>query len=643
MKKFKTFYNIYSLQKRFLATILIILTLFFALSIRVFYLQIISNRHLQILASEEWLRDLPLASRRGEILDCNGVSLATTITTYDVYVRARNVTEPARLASAISESLNIDYETAYTKVTNKSFSEILIKMQVEESLAKALTEYSGVYLSQNVARVYPYSSLLTQVLGYCTIDNIGQAGIEAYYDKYLKGVDGKSLTQTNAQGKEIENSLSYYIPSVPGANLTSTIDVQMQTILESELMTAYLENKALGVSGIIIDAKTGAIKAMSCLPSFDLNNVPRDDISALQLMTKNSTVVDVYEPGSTFKLVTLAAALNEGLVSEDEHFFCSGRTTVDGETIKCWKSTGHGSLTLSEAFEKSCNCVFVNLALRLGIEKYYDYLNLFGLGEKTGVDIASESSGIVMSEDQVKIVDLARIGFGHAIAVTELQLVNVYAKICSGKDLTPYLVEEIVAEDTTLYKHSSASTKIDLKESTISTVNKLLANNINSEGNMTFVAGYDIGGKTGTAQKYDENGQIASGKYISSFIGTYPASNPEYILIVCVNEPSAGAYYGGVVAKPVGQRIFTRIFETKAISPNDESQLTNQPTIEMPNLIGMTLADASAKLKQLGLDAVIENEGEYVLSQLPMAGTMLYLGEMTYLITNWNILSYFIP
>lgn len=634
MKKFKTFYNIYSLQKRFLATILIILTLFFALSIRVFYLQIISNRHLQILASEEWLRDLPLASRRGEILDCNGVSLATTITTYDVYVRARNVTEPVRLASAISESLNIDYETAYTKVTNKSFSEILIKMQVEESLAKALTEYSGVYLSQNVARVYPYSSLLTQVLGYCTIDNIGQAGIEAYYDKYLKGVDGKSLTQTNAQGKEIENSLSYYIPSVPGANITTTVDVQMQTILESELMTAYLENKALGVSGIIIDAKTGAIKAMSCLPSFDLNNVPRDDISALQLMTKNSTVVDVYEPGSTFKLVTLAAALNEGLVGEDEHFFCSGRTTVDGETIKCWKSTGHGSLTLSEAFEKSCNCVFVNLALRLGIEKYYNYLNLFGLGEKTGVDIASESSGIVMSEDQVKIVDLARIGFGHAIAVTELQLVNVYAKICSGKDLTPYLVEEIVAEDTTLYKHSSASTKIDLKESTISTVNKLLANNINSEGNMTFVAGYDIGGKTGTAQKYDENGQIASGKYISSFIGTYPASNPEYILIVCVNEPSAGAYYGGVVAKPVGQRIFTRIFETKAISPNDESQLTNQPTIEMPNLIGMTLADASAKLKQLGLDAVIENEGEYVLSQLPMAGTMLYLGEMTYLITN---------
>ena len=643
MKKFKTFYNIYSLERRFVAILLIILTLFTALAIRVFYLQIISNKHLQMLAAEEWLRDLPLSSRRGEILDSNGVSLATTITTYDVYVRARNVTEPASLAQAISNKLNIDYETAYSKVTNKSFSEILIKMQVEEATAKSLTEYKGVYLSQNVARVYPYSSLLTQVLGYCTIDNIGQAGIEAYYDKYLKGVDGKSLTQTNAQGKEIENSLSYYIPSVPGADIVTTIDVQMQTILESELQTAYIENKALGVSGIIIDAKSGAIKAMSCLPSFDLNNVPRDDISALQQMTKNSTVVDVYEPGSTFKLVTLAAALNEGLTNVDEHFFCSGRCTVDGETIKCWKSTGHGSITLAEAFEKSCNCVFVNLALRLGIEKYYDYLSLFGLGEKTGVDIASESSGIIMPKEQVKIVDLARIGFGHAIAVTELQLVNVYAKICSGKDLTPYLVEDISSEGNTLYKHTTASTDIDLKQSTIETVNALLANNMNSEGNMTFIPGYDIGGKTGTAQKYDENGAIASGKYISSFIGTYPASDPEYILIVCVNEPSAGAYYGGVVAKPVGQKIFSRIFEMKAIAPNDETQLTNKPSIEMPNLVGMTLADASAKLKQLGLDAIIENEGEYVLSQLPASGTLLYLGEIAYLITNWEILSYFIP
>ena len=641
MKRFKTFYNIYSIQRRFVATILVIVILAFALLVRVFYLQIIDGKNLQIKAAEEWLRDLPLSSRRGEIYDCSGVSLASTVTTYDVYVRARNVTEPAQLASAITDILQGDYQMAYAKVTNKSLSEILIKMQVEEDLALSLTEYSGVYLSQNVARIYPYSSLFTQVLGYCTIDNIGQAGLELYYDKYLKGVDGKSLTQTNAQGKEIENSLSYYIPSVAGANLNTTLDVQMQAILEKELMNAYTEHKALSVSGIILDAQIGGIKAMSCLPGFDLNNVPRDDISKLQEMTKNSTVVDVYEPGSTFKLITLTAALNEGLTRLDEQFYCTGRCTVDGETIKCWKTVGHGSLTLLDAFKNSCNCVFVQLALRLGVDKYYDYLKLFGLGEKTGVDIASESSGILMNKDQVRNVDLARIGFGHAIAVTELQMASVYAKITTGYDVTPHILSSIDSEDEVLYQENYNKKKLDISDETIAIVNQMLSNNINSGGDYTFIPGYDVGGKTGTAQKYDENGQIATGKYISSFIGTYPASNPKYIIIVCVNEPSNGVYYGGVVAKPIGERVLKSIFETKSFAPTDISQIDNQPNIEMPYVVGMSLADACASLKKLGLDILLDKEGEVVIEQLPPEGTLLYLGEIVYLITNLVFLSIF--
>ncbi len=634
MKRFKTFYNIYDIQKRFVATILIIVALFVTLLGRIFYLQIINGKHLQTLAAAEWLRSLPLSSKRGEIVDANGVSLATTITTYDVYVRARNVAKPVELTNAICQKLNLDYDKTLAKVTNKSFSEILIKMQVDEQIAKSLTEYSGVYLSQNVARVYPYSNLATQVLGYCTIDNIGQAGLEAYYDKYLKGVDGKSLTQTNAQGKEIENSLGYYIPSVAGATLHTTLDAQMQAILERELLSAYNEHKALGVSGIILDAENGGIKAMSCLPSFDLNNVPRNDILALQQKTKNSTVVDVYEPGSTFKLITLAAALNEGLVSVDSEFFCGGRITVDGETIKCWKSTGHGHQTLVDAFKNSCNCVFVNLALRVGIDKYYEYLNLFGLGEKTGVDIFSESSGIVMPKEQVRIVDLARIGFGHAVAVTMLQMANVYAKITTGFSTTPHIMDSIKTETETLYENPQTKHKLKLKDETISTINNMLANNINSEGLYTFIEGYDVGGKTGTAQKYGENGQIASGKYISSFIGTYPAQKPKYVLIVCVNEPSNGVYYGGVVAKPIGQKVYSEIFNIKSIEPTDKSQLTNAPTIKMPNLIGLPVAEACAILKTLGLNCMFDGEGEYVINQLPSENTLLYLGEIVYLITN---------
>ena len=502
MKKFKTFYNIYSIQKRFIATILIIVILFFALLVRVFYLQIIDGKKLQVLAAEEWLRDLPLSSKRGEIYDSSGVSLASTITTYDVYVRARNVTEPAKLASKISELLQVDYEVAYAKVTNKSLSEILIKMQVDEDTALDLTEFDGIYLSQNVSRVYPYSNLFTQVLGYCTIDNIGQAGLESYYDKYLKGVDGKSLTQTNAQGKEIDNSLSYYIPSVAGADLYTTLDVQMQSILEKELMIAYQEHNAKSVSGIILDAQTGGIKAMSNLPSFDLNNVPRDDVKKLQEMTKNTTIVDVYEPGSTFKLITLAAALNEGLTNIDEKFYCTGRCTVDGETIKCWKTVGHGSLTLLDAFKNSCNCVFVQLALRLGVDKYYDYMSRFGLGEKTGVDISSESSGIIMSKDSVRNVDLARIGFGHAIAVTELQMVSVYAKITTGYDITPHLLSNISSDEKVLYSQNYAKNKINLSDETIKTINMMLSNNINSDGEYTFIAGYNVGGKTGVFPSY---------------------------------------------------------------------------------------------------------------------------------------------
>lgn len=634
MKKFKTFYNLSNLQKRFVAIIVIICTLFVALLGRVFYLQLIKNQHLQLLAAEQWLRDLPLSSKRGEIYDQNGVSLATTITTYDIYVRARNVKQPEVLARELSTLLSTDYNKMYDKVTNTKQSEVLIKMQVDENIALKLAKIDGVYLSQNVARVYPYSNLMTQILGYCTIDNAGQAGLESYYNKYLRGVDGKALTQTNAQGKEIENSLTYYIPSVPGADLHTTIDVQMQSILEQEMQSAMETHKAKGVSGIILNAQNGGIKAMSCLPSFDLNNVPRDNLAELQSLSKNSAVVDVYEPGSTFKLITLAAALNEGLTNINEHFYCGGRTTVDGETIKCWRSVGHGSLTLLEAFKNSCNCVFVNLALRVGLDKFYQYLEYFGIGTKTGVDIASESSGIVMAKETVRTVDLARIGFGHAVAVTQLQMANVYAKITTGNNITPHLIDYISTEDNkVIYKQNSSKSKINLKAETIKTIDMMLSNNVNEPNKYTLVPGYNVGGKTGTAQKYDENGKIASGKYISSFIGSFPADNPQYILIVCVNEPSAGAYYGGVVAKPIGATVFQRIFETKSISPTDETQLNNKPTIAMPNVVGMKVADACAKLKQLGLNSFVEGEGEFVLIQLPPENTMLFLGEIVYLIT----------
>lgn len=633
--KLKRFYNLFSFQKRVLAIILVFILIFSVIFLRLGYLQLVAGKDMQVLASSQWLRDLPLSAKRGDILDCNGVLLATTETTYDIYVRARNVEEPTALARLLSDSLNLNFDKTYTKVTNKSVSETLIKLQVAEDVALNIVNsgLKGIYLSQNVGRVYPYSNLLTQVMGFCSIDNVGQTGLESYYNKYLKGVDGKSLVQTNAQGLEIDNSLEYYIPSIAGGNLTTTIDVSLQIILEKYLNEALIEHKAKGVTGIILDVSNGGILAMSNLPDFDLNDVPRDDLTQLFEASKNKAVVDVYEPGSTFKIITIAAALNEGLTSVDDHFYCGGSCTVDGERIKCWRTQGHGSQTLVEGFKNSCNCVFVSLALRLGVEKLYKYMELFGIGSKTGVDIASESSGIVMNKDSVKNVDLARIGFGQSVAVTSLQLTNVFGFITSGKSYTPHLINNIYTKDKVLYKYSPTAKSITLKAETVSTVNSMLANNINEQGKYTFVAGYDIGGKTGTAQKF-ANGSLAVGKYVSSFIGVYPTSKPQYVVFISVDEPSNGAYYGGVVAKPVGQKVFAEMFAIKNISPDDPSQLINQPTIEMPNVVGKTVAEACARLKSLGLNVNVDGLSGHVVSQLPLQGTKLYTDEEVLIVTS---------
>ena len=635
MTKLKRFYNLFSFQKRVMFLVLAFILVFSAIFVRLGYLQLVAGKKMQVLASSQWLRDLPLSAKRGDVLDRNGVLLATTETTYDIYVRARSVDNPSELARLLTDKLQLNFDKTYTKVTNKSVSETLIKLQVEESLALSIAGagYKGVYLSQNVGRVYPYSSLLTQVLGFCSIDNVGQTGLESYYNKYLKGVNGKSLVQTNAQGLEIDNSLAYYIPSIAGANLTTTIDVSLQIILEKYLNEALIEHKAKGVTGIILDATNGDILAMSNLPDFDLNNVPRDDLNKLFSISKNKAVVDVYEPGSTFKIITMAGALNEGLTNVDERFYCGGSCTVDGERIKCWRTQGHGSQTLIEGFKNSCNCVFVQLALRLGVDRLYKYMELFGIGAKTGVDIASESSGIVMSKNLVKNVDLARIGFGQSVAVTSLQLSNVFGFITSGKSYTPHLINNIYTDDKFLYKYTPTAKSTTLKSTTVDTINMMLSNNINTEGGFTFVAGYDVGGKTGTAQKF-ANGALAVGKYVSSFIGIYPTKQPKYVVFISVDEPSNGVYYGGMVAKPIGQKVFQDMFVVKNIAPDDANQLGNLPNIEMPDLIGRTVADACALLKAVGLDANIDGLGGRIVSQLPLAGTKLYLGEEVMLVAN---------
>ena len=628
------YFTLFSLKKRILAVLLCISFIFCALVVRLFVLQIVNGSSLQLRATDQWTRDLAIVAPRGSIYDRTGSTLAVSYTTYNVYVRAREVTSPSRAATLLSQALELDFSTVYQKVSNRKVSEVLIKMQVDGETAEIIYNYKldGVYLAENSDRYYPNGNLLTQVLGFISVDNVGQTGVEAYYNDYLKGSDGYSYVQSDLQGKEIGGSLRYYYPASAGSNLTLTIDSKMQLIVEQTLEQIMEEQKAKGVAGMIMNAKTGEILALSNKPSFDLNDVPRDDLEALFDQSRVKLVTDIYEPGSTFKILTVAAALEAGVCSLDDTFYCPGYRIIDGVRIRCWRTIGHGNQTLAEAFSNSCNCCFMDLALRLGVDRFYEYMTKFGLGVKTGIDIAGEGSGMLMAKSLVKNVDLARMGFGHAVALTPIQLLTAVAGIINGGTYNqPRILKSVSKDGETTEIEGTTRTQNMVSEQTSAIVNSLLEGAENKTGKYTFVEGYNVGGKTGTAQKYSESGGIDQGKYISSFIGTYPADNPEYLVFVMVDEPGAGAYYGSIVAAPYGKIIFTELFDYLNEEKQDPSVVTEYVT--MPNLVGLSLTDAAVELKKIGLYYELDGEGEYVTAQLPPPNTSIQVGTTIVLIT----------
>lgn len=617
-------YTLHSLRKRILAVVLLISLLFCALIVRLFVIQIINGKNLQNKATSQWTRDLSIVAPRGTIYDRTGSTLAVSYTTYNVYARAREITEKDRIAEFLSKKLDINFSTLYDKLSQKNISEVLLKMQVDTDTAEEIynQKFSGIYLAENVARYYPYGDFLTQILGFTSSDNLGQTGVEAYFNSSLQGEDGYSFTQSDIQGKEITGTLRYYVKGKRGNDLALSVDSKIELIVEQTLDLIMQEQKAKSVTGIVMNAKTGEILALSTKPSFNLNEVPRDNLTELFDYSKIKGITDLYEPGSTFKILTLAAALEEGLTNFNERFYCPGYNIVDGVRIKCWRTIGHGSQTLVEGFANSCNCVFMNLALRLGVERFYKYARLFGLGQSTGVNLSGEAKGILMSQKLVKNVDLARMGFGHAITVSPLQLLTSVSGIVNGGNLpTP-----------TILKTNSPNIKRNiLSQETSQKMNYLLEKATNKHGDCSFLEGYNVGGKTGTAQKYDESGKIAQGKYISSFIGVYPASNPDYAILVFVDEPSAGAYYGSIVALPYGKIIFEKMFEYLQI-PKDNEEIKKE-YVDMPNLVGLSISQASEILIKLEIDYEIYGEGGRVTRQLPPEGEKVAVGDVIVLET----------
>ncbi len=535
-------------------------------------------------AIDQWTREIPVIAERGEITDRNGELLAGNATKYTVFARSNAVKNAENTAKKLSETLGVPYETVLKKLTGKKASEVTVAKKTEKEAVQKLAGLSlnGVYFSRDNERTYPKSDFLSQVIGFTSSDNTGAAGIEKYYDSFLRGKDGEILYETDLVGLRLNGAAGAYKPAENGYNLRLTIDSGIQTIAETALKRAAQQYNPKSAECIVLDPDTFEILAMACTPSYDLNNVPRDDIPLLNTLSRNRIVCDIYEPGSTFKVITSAADLEEWkkgnkAAFSPTHVFSSSRTrTVDGTTVKCWSNHANGKhscQTLADALNNSCNPCFTDMALALGKDTFYDYLAAFGFGKTTGLDFGGEASGMLLAETAVRNCDLARIGFGQTVAVSGIQLACAVAScVNGGYYYEPRLVKEIYASDGYVLQKNAPK----LKNRTVSEdTSRLLAGMLEGvvekgSGKKTYIEGYRVGGKTGTAQKY-ENGHIAAGKYVSSFVGFFPANAPKYLALVVIDEPQ-GAYYGSVVAAPCAKEIFSSIIDAKNVPPENISK-----------------------------------------------------------------------
>lgn len=553
--------------------------LFLAVLGRLLYVQVIWGENLQEKAVDQWTREIPVVAERGKIVDRNGIVLADNDDTYSIFVRKRAVSSIEEVSRGLSEALDLPYESVYQRLSESKSSEVTVKKQVGKDALNKLLEYGfeGVYYARDNSRVYPYGEFLTQVLGFTSADGQGQSGLELYYNKYLQGINGEILYETDIVGVEIEGSTPTYIPATDGLNAKLTIDYEVQQAAEAAMERAYQTHSPKSARAIVMNPQTGEILAMANKPSFDLNEIPRDDLDALHALSRNGLISDVYEPGSTFKVLTAAANIEEYLQGNrnafsPEHIFSSSRYRyVDGQRVKCWSDHAngkHSNETLADALNNSCNPVFVDIALALGKEKMYEYIEKFNYGSVTGVDFSGEAQGMVLPASAIQNVDLARIGFGQTIAVTALQLAAATsAAINGGYYYTPYFVSELYTSDHLVAEIRNPKLKNRvISEKASELLREMLEAVVrDGGGKQAYIEGYRVGGKTGTAQKY-EDGHIAQGKYVSSFVGFFPANDPQYLALIVIDEP-VGQYYGSTVAAPYGKEIFEKIIQAKNIKP----------------------------------------------------------------------------
>ena len=623
-----------NIHERIRFIFLVSIVILIAIIIKVFYIQVFAYEKLNTLAESLWSRELPIKADRGEIVDRNGEILATNVTTVSLVVVPGQIDDPERVAKDLSDILGTDYQDMLKHVTKSTSIERVHPegrgLDYETAEKIDALGYDGVYLLKESKRYYPYETVLSHVLGYVGIDNQGLSGLELYYDEYLTGADGAIKYFSDGKGNKLELTEVYEAPT-SGITLELSIDINLQLAVENELDNAISKYNPEQALIVAMDPDTGEILAMASRPNFDSNNY--GDYKT-EVINRNLPIWMTYEPGSTFKIITLSAALEEQTINLFEDTFTdTGSINVDGATIHCWKAGGHGTQTMLEVVENSCNPGFVRIGETLGVETLMNYIDSYGFGDKTGIDLNGESTGILFDPDAMGPVELATTSFGQGISVTPIQQIRaVSAAINGGWLYTPHMVSAFLESETNslIEKVEPEVTRQVISEETSSLVRYALESVVaNGSGKNAYIENYRVGGKTGTAQKVVD-GTYLDGNYILSFMGFMPADDPEIVVYVAIDNPKGVTQYGGVVSAPIARSVLLSAIDILGIEPSYEGMAKEYTWLDkkysiLPNVVGMSKEEATKTLKNYKIE--YSGDGDTVIYMSPEAGYYVAEGE----------------
>ena len=625
----------FRIKKRIISIFFILLIIFVIITGRLAWIQLINNKEYQQKALDQRLRKLKVEPKRGVIYDQNGKELAVSASSETVVAIPQEINDPDKTARKLSRILDMDYETVYNRVTRNA-SAVYVKRKVEDEIVKEIKQLNnnGLFFKEESKRFYPKDDLASHVLGFAGIDSQGLDGIELSYDKYLKGIPGKIAAERDAAGKTIPEGVKKYIAPQNGYNLYLTIDEVIQYIAERELDNAMENYQISGGTIIVMDPDNGAIKALANKPDYNPNEFQKYP----QKHWRNRAISDSFEPGSTFKIITTASALEEGVVSENDSFNDPGHIIVSGERIHCWKAGGHGHQSFAEVVKNSCNPGFVQVGMRLGKESFYNYINAFGFGQETGVNLPGEAKGLLSKFDNIGPVELATMSFGHGITVTPVQLINAVSAIANdGMLLKPRLVNKITNKDGEIVeKIEPTPVRQVISKNTAQRTRKLLARVVaEGTGKNAQINGYKIGGKTGTAKHYKQE------IYDSSFIGMVPIDDPQLVILVVLYDVTGYPYYGSQTAAPTFRNVALDTLRYLEIPPSvtdsdNEDKLTS---VKIPNVINKKPHEAEKLLRNKGLDVKLVGSDNKVIKQVPLAGARVKSNSTVVLFTDNDALN----